>query len=376
MDEHFFRIEHGLLKSEVFRSLSGSAVKVYLVVGMHADFTTGWAYPSVRTIARQTGMCRQTILDAIDELRAGGLLELHKVAGRSTAYRVVRGGFAAPSTPSRRRRRNVRDRTPETDVNPTKANQERADTKPERPISNAERSDVPSIGEVGGLDSWEDAAQSLGHAGLEIRPKREPGTRDKTTTGLEVLPGQPIRLLPEGVLFVAVEDAVRLLKANGFSNSVAKRIAEHPKNEVVAKTLLNVLHLKSLGKLKNPAGYIVAGLKEEYEPLPAVAKRLEERRREFDAMRLQAEAAEVARRRKRQLEEEEEEINRVLGALPADVREDLQRRAEAELPPRLLRRKRALDNPVVRLRIYELAVGEGWGELDAGADSKPSAGSA
>ncbi|WP_244420389.1 hypothetical protein [Isosphaera pallida] len=139
---------------------------------------------------------------------------------------------------------------------------------------------------------------------------------------------------------------------------------------------MNVLHLKSLGKLKNPAGYIVAGLKEEYEPLPAVAKRLEERRREFDAMRLQAEAAEVARRRKRQLEEEEEEINRVLGALPADVREDLQRRAEAELPPRLLRRKRALDNPVVRLRIYELAVGEGWGELDAGADSKPSAGSA
>ena len=55
MEPFFFRVEHDLLRSESFKTLGGSAIKVYLVIGLYADFGTGWAYPSIRTIARQGG---------------------------------------------------------------------------------------------------------------------------------------------------------------------------------------------------------------------------------------------------------------------------------------------------------------------------------
>ena len=66
MDSFFFRVEHDLLRSESFKSLGGSAIKVYLVIGLYSDFGTGWAYPSIRTIARQGGLSRQTVLAAIE----------------------------------------------------------------------------------------------------------------------------------------------------------------------------------------------------------------------------------------------------------------------------------------------------------------------
>ena len=75
MAPYFFRVEHDLLRSEAFKALGGSAVKVYLVIGLYSDFGTDWAYPSIRTIARQAGLSRQTVLAAIEELtrmRAAG----------------------------------------------------------------------------------------------------------------------------------------------------------------------------------------------------------------------------------------------------------------------------------------------------------------
>ena len=62
----FFRVEHDLLRSEAFKTLGGSAIKVYLVIGLYSDFGTDWAYPSIRTIARQAGLSRQTVLNAIE----------------------------------------------------------------------------------------------------------------------------------------------------------------------------------------------------------------------------------------------------------------------------------------------------------------------
>src|ERR1700761_268254 len=100
MDSLFFRVEHDLLRSESFKTLGGSAIKVYLVIGLYADFGTGWAYPSIRTIAKQAGLSRQTVLAAIAELTRVGLLATNKSRGRSTAYRVLR---EAPERPSSRK---------------------------------------------------------------------------------------------------------------------------------------------------------------------------------------------------------------------------------------------------------------------------------
>src|SRR5215813_12832248 len=98
MNSYFFRVEHDLLRSEAFKTLGGSAIKVYLVIGLYSDFGTDWAYPSIRTIARQAGLSRQTVLAAIEQLTRMGLLATSKSRGRSTAYRIIR---QAPERPAR-----------------------------------------------------------------------------------------------------------------------------------------------------------------------------------------------------------------------------------------------------------------------------------
>src|SRR5437763_2014799 len=98
MASYFFRVEHDLLRSEAFQTLGGSAIKVYLVIGLYADFGTGWAYPSIRTIAKQAGLSRQTVLAAIEELTKAGLLAANKSRGRATAYRGMRDAPEPPST--------------------------------------------------------------------------------------------------------------------------------------------------------------------------------------------------------------------------------------------------------------------------------------
>ena len=98
MNSYFFRVEHDLLRSEAFKTLGGSAIKVYLVIGLYSDFGTDWAYPSIRTIARQAGLSRQTVLAAIEQLTRMGLLATSKAKGRSTAYRIIR---QAPERPPR-----------------------------------------------------------------------------------------------------------------------------------------------------------------------------------------------------------------------------------------------------------------------------------
>src|SRR6516164_3138786 len=100
VSSYFFRVEHDLLRSESFKTLGGSAIKVYLVIGLYSDFGSGWAYPSIRTIARQAGLSRQTVLTAIAELTSGGLLATSKSQGRYTAYKIIR---QAPERSRRKR---------------------------------------------------------------------------------------------------------------------------------------------------------------------------------------------------------------------------------------------------------------------------------
>ena len=97
MDPFFFRVEHDLLRSESFKNLGGSAIKVYLTIGLYADFGSDWAYPSIRTIAKQAGLSRQTVLAAIAELTKGGLLATSKSPGRSTAYKIIRQAPVRPA---------------------------------------------------------------------------------------------------------------------------------------------------------------------------------------------------------------------------------------------------------------------------------------
>lgn len=341
MDSLFFRVEHDLLRSESFKALGGSAIKVYLVIGLYSDFGTGWAYPSIRTIARQAGLSRQTVLAAIAELTRAGLLAANKSRGRSTAYKVMR---EAPDRPSSKRMKAPRAPTP---TGPLSL-EDPPDTVPE------------SLGlpPSTGPKSYEALAQFLGPGGPGGGPEREPGTREVTST--IPIPGTPFRLSADGRLQVAV-DLQGLLTDQGIPRRLAERLAAQKDPEAVAKVLLNAFYLQSQGKLQNGPGYIRAGIEDGYDLLPQVANRLESRRRELEARMRAVDGRRERERAEERREAEEAAINLVIEQLHPEEVEELVRRAVASLPTPIVRRNPTLSNPFVRAKVYELAAGEPMG---------------
>lgn len=343
MTPYFFRVEHDLLRSESFKALGGSAIKVYLVIGLYSDFGTDWAYPSIRTIAAQAGLSRQTVLAAIDDLVQRGLLATSKSKGRSTAYRIIR---QAPQRPPRSGPARGKHAAP---GKPPKGGLFSLEVPPPN-RSRIFRGPPPT-----GPESWQDVARFLGRGGPRVGPEREPGTKEDTTS--IPIPGTPFRVSAEGRLLVAV-DLQELLTDQGIPRRLAEKIAAQKDPEAVAKVLLNALYLKSQGKLQNGPGYIRAGIEDGYDLLPQVADRLEGRRRELEA-RLRTVATEQARRREEaERADEEAAINLVINSLPAAALEALVRRAVEALPGPIVRRNPTLSNPFVRGKVYELAGGD------------------
>jgi hypothetical protein len=338
MAPYFFRVEHDLLRSESFKALGGSAVKVYLVIGLYSDFGSDWAYPSIRTIAHQAGLSRQTVLAAIEDLTRRGLLATSKSKGRSTAYRIIRQAPVRPTGKSGKGSQKLPGTGPKSLEGTPNTGQFSLEDTPQT-----------------GPDPGRALAQFLGPAGPEGRPKQEPGTREDTTS--IPIPGTPFRLSAEGRLLVAV-DLQELLTNQGIPRRLAERLAAQKDPEDVAKVLLNAFYLQSQGKLQNGPGYIRAGLEDGYELLPQVATRLETRRRELESELRKIEARREQEREASAREAEEAAINLVIDSLRPHELNDLVSRAVASLPEPIVRRNPTLTNPFVRARVYELACGE------------------
>lgn len=340
MDSFFFRVEHDLLRSESFKDLGGSAIKVYLVIGLYADFETGWAYPSIRTIAKQAGLSRQTVLAALAELTQAGLLASRKSQGRTTAYQIVR---QAPPARAPKGSKKQRGTVPESLEGPLRTVPDSLDLPPEA---------VP--------DSLGVLARFLGLGGPGGRPKQEPiPRREEDSAGMATIeiPGTPFRLTAEGRLLVSV-DLQELLTDHGLPRRLAERLASQRAPEDVAKVLLNAFYLQSQGKLQNGPGYIRAGLEDGYELLPQVATRLETRRKELQQRLRSVETQRQRRQRDADQDAEEEAIRLVLDQVDPITLEALVVRAVESLPAPLVRRNPTLSNPFVRAKVYELAGGE------------------
>lgn len=338
---YFFRVEHDLLRSEAFKTLGGSAIKVYLVIGLYSDFGTDWAYPSIRTIARQAGLSRQTVLSAVEQLTQLGLLATNKAKGRSTAYRIIR---QAPQRPGRASsQRGQQPRIPlETSLNSLQ--------------------DEPRTSQIF-LDDGAEGGPELGPVqfqdfdviGREIGPKGKSASKEDTASIL--IPGTPFRLTAEGRLHVAV-DLQELLTNQGIPNQLAQRLVAQKDPEAVAKVLLNALYLQSQGKLQNGPGYIRAGIEDGYELLPQVASRLETRRRELANQLQRLELQQNQMRETRAQAAKQAAITYLLERLdPAELRQFFDQ-AICLLPEPMVRRNPTLSNPFIRTKIYELATGE------------------
>jgi biotin operon repressor len=340
---YFFRVEHDLLRSEAFKTLGGSAIKVYLVIGLYSDFGTDWAYPSIRTIARQAGLSRQTVLNAIEELSALGILVANKVKGRTTAYRIIR---QAPQRPAHRSSQvtQITEQPKNLPISGlfflegmASSGQESLDGMPET---------VP--------ESRPALSQTAEYGGPTNRPKGE-ATRKETAS--IPIPGTPFRLTADGRLQVAV-DLQELLTNQGIPAQLAQRLLEQKDPEAVAKVLLNALYLQSQGKLQNGPGYIRAGIEDGYELLPQVASRLEIRRRELEDQLRTVEAQQRQLQAGREQAAEQAAISYVLEQLGPDEIDRLLQQALSLLPEPIVRRNPSLSNPFVRTKIYELACGE------------------
>ncbi|MDB5352866.1 MAG: hypothetical protein JWN86_4113 [Planctomycetota bacterium] len=337
MDSLFFRVEHDLLRSESFKDLGGSAIKVYLVIGLYADFGSDWAYPSIRTIAKQAGLSRQTVLAAIAELSRAGLLAMNKSPGRSTAYQIMR---QAPNRPTKGKKGS--GKLPGSVLD---SFEDGAETVP---IS-------LEVTPQTGPESLAVLAQFFGPAGQTGRPKQEQGTREDSPS--IPIPGTPFRISTEGRLIVAV-DLQELLTDQGIPKRLAEKLAAQKNPESVAKVLLNALYLQSQGKLQNGPGYIRAGIEAEYDLLPQVATRLESRRKELENSLRTVASRRDQMRREAALAAEEAAIESVLNSLEPFELQDLVAKAVAALPGPMVRRNPTLSNPFVRGKVYELAAGE------------------
>ncbi len=362
MDALFFRVEHDLLRSEAFQTLGGSAIKVYLIVGLYSDFGTGWAYPSIRTIAKQAGLSRQTVLAAIDELSTAGLLTTHKAKGRSSAYKVIR---QAPERPGKKKVRGdsahaVSSLPRTTEHAPSSTDhmegQFSVQTVPDffrDPLGTVPNSFTPPPEPR--PNSFKELAQFFGPSGPAGGPERDSRTREETLS--IPIPGTPFHLTSDGRLQVAV-DVQELLTENGIPRRLAERLAAQKAPEDVAKVLLNALYLQSQGKLQNGPGYIRAGIEDGYDLLPQVASRLETRRKELEAqVRIQNER-EAKERQARARAQEEAAIELLIRSLSPDSLDNLIRQAVRLLPEPMVRRNPTLSNPFVRGMVYELAGGE------------------
>jgi Helix-turn-helix domain len=340
MNSYFFRVEHDLLRSEAFKTLGGSAIKVYLVIGLYSDFGTDWAYPSIRTIAKQAGLSRQTVLGAIEQLTRIGLLAASKAKGRSTAYRIIR---QAPERPPRSKS--------------TPAGQGAEKSTGTGPILlEVPPPSVPESLEVhprSGPNPGPVAAQSFGPIGPASRPEREPTSREDQTASTPI-PGTPFRLTTEGRLLVAV-DLQELLTNQGIPGQLAQRLLAQKDPEAVAKVLLNAFYLQSQGKLQNGPGYIRAGIEDGYDLLPQVASRLENRRRELETQLQQVAARQQKAREVDQQAAEQAAVAYMIEQLSPEQLDDLVQQAIELLPEPLVRRNPTLSNPFVRSKVYELA---------------------
>lgn len=349
MVPYFFRVEHDLLRSESFKALGGSAIKVYLVIGLYSDFGSDWAYPSIRTIASQAGLSRQTVLAAIEELSGRGLLATSKSPGRSTAYKIMRQAPDRTTGEKGKGKGSARREVDRPSQNPARTVPFFLEGEGEAGLESLE------VSPRTGPDSLREMAQSFGRTGREDGPKREPGTREDTNS--IPIPGTPFRLSADGRLLVAV-DLQELLTDQGIPERTAEKLATQKSPEAVAKVLLNALYLQSQGKLQNGPGYIRAGIEDGYDLLPQVAHRLEARRRELEDRLRTVRAQRERQREETARAEEEAAINLVISSMRPEDLDELVRRAVGTLPEPIVRRNPTLSNPFVRGKVYELACGE------------------
>lgn len=73
-DKDFSKIHHPIIDGGIVAGMSRQAIKMYLVLNRYANYKTGIAYPSVKTIAELAGISKNDVRKTADKLEAMGLI--------------------------------------------------------------------------------------------------------------------------------------------------------------------------------------------------------------------------------------------------------------------------------------------------------------
>jgi len=92
-DKDFSKFYHEIVRNGFLTGLSSSAIRVYLVLLVYANYETGWSYPTVKTISRLSGVDKNRISKATKELDSFGLITKSRAGKRfeyKNYYRIVK----------------------------------------------------------------------------------------------------------------------------------------------------------------------------------------------------------------------------------------------------------------------------------------------
>lgn len=99
----FFRIANSFVTSGLIKNMTAVDIKVYLTLAQHANWRTGWAYPSVRRLRGLTGASLTSIIKAVRRLVGFGLISAERngrrfpqLDPRQIVYQVFRTPQASP----------------------------------------------------------------------------------------------------------------------------------------------------------------------------------------------------------------------------------------------------------------------------------------
>lgn len=81
----WFHVFKDMIDSGDMAKLDGSAIKVYLVVKAHTNFSTGRAFPALETIAEKAGLSERQVMRCLTELENYGYITKEKT-GRHNTY--------------------------------------------------------------------------------------------------------------------------------------------------------------------------------------------------------------------------------------------------------------------------------------------------
>jgi len=85
-DKDFSKFPQNIVRSGLLARLPNPAVRVYLVLLTYANYQTGMSCPTVKTISRLSGINKNLISNALNQLVICGLIEKYR-GGKRFSYR-------------------------------------------------------------------------------------------------------------------------------------------------------------------------------------------------------------------------------------------------------------------------------------------------